>query len=599
MTEKKISFGKIFWPSLIAALIVSIVGIFLFFATTIGLISSLSDFKPQSMSVEDNTILHMTLNGRIAEESETKFNKTRLDFDDKIGLNDLLFGFKEASKDERIKGIYIDIQNVECGYSTAREIRKAINEFEKSGKFAIAYNSGEFISQKEYYIASAANLNYGFPTSTIEFVGLGTELTYFKNTLSKLEIEMQVIRGKNNDFKSAVEPFFRENMSDSSRIQIERYLNSLWFDIREDIAKDRKISADKLNDIAENLSIKRIEDAKKYKLIDDLKYRDEIMEILHLKADVKKEDDLNFLEFEKYSKKKFNLNQLLVTDDNPTVAVILAEGEITTNGDEMTSEEICSYFQEVRKNKSIKTVILRINSPGGSALASDEIWREVKITNKSKKVIVSMGDVAASGGYYIASASSYIFAEPTTITGSIGVFGIIPYTGKFLSNKLGLTFDRAYTNQHSVFSLNKKLTPQELEFIQDEVDQIYVQFLNRVSEGRKMTVNQVNKIARGRVWTGRDAVKIGLVDQLGGINDAISFASKMANIKDPKVLFYPLKEENPIEELLEKIDEETTSKKSSSATIMPAKLLEYYNQLKELESNIGIQMRLPYQIQIH
>ncbi len=600
MTDKKIGFGKIFWPSLVAALIVSIVGTIIFLLITAGLISGLSDLKPEPFTVKEKTVLHITLDGQISEVSDTKFNKSQLSFENKIGLSDLLFGFKNAAVDDNIKGIFIDIKDVSCGYSTAKELRQAINEFEKCGKFAIAYNSGEYVSQKEYYIASAANLNYGFPTTAMEFVGLGAELMFFKKTLEKLEVEMQVIRGRNNDFKSAVEPFFREEMSDSSRVQIERYITSMWIDIKSDIAQDRKTSVEELNNIAENATIHRVEDGVKYKLIDGVKYRDEVIDILKQKSGIALSEDLNLQSFEKYSKKLFYEDQTISKLDEPNIAVILAEGEISTDGNGLTSKEICKLFQDVRKNKTIKTVVFRINSPGGSALASDEIWREVKLTNKNQKVIVSMGDVAASGGYYIAAPATTIFAEPTTVTGSIGVFGVIPFTGNLLTNKLGLTFDRASTNKHSVMSLNRKLTPDELGLIQAEVDQIYLQFMKNVSEGRKMTIPQVNAIARGRVWTGRDALKIGLVDKLGGITDALNYAAKKANIKNQKVLYYPLKEEDPISELIEKIEEETSSKTSSETTIeLPTEIMSYYKQLKSLETYSGVQMRLPYQIDIH
>jgi protease-4 len=596
MTEKRISFGKIFWPSIVAALIVSIIGSIIFLLISFGIISGLSDGKPYS--VKENTVLHITLNGNIAEFGDTKFNKSQLNFENKIGLSDLLFGFKMAAKDKHIKGLFIDIKDVKCGYATAREIRNAINDFEKSGKFAIAYNSGEYISQKEYYIASAAKLNYGFPTSAMEFIGLGTELMYFKNTLEKLEIEVQVVRGGNNDFKSAVEPFYRENMSDSSRVQIEKYLKGMWFDIRNDISFDRKVNAKELDRIAESVSIHRAEDAVKYKLLDGVKYRDEIIDLIKIKAGLGVHNDLELQAFEKYSKKNFIKDQLLVKADEPNIAVILAEGEITTDGDGLTSKEICKLFQDVRRNKSVKTVIFRINSPGGSALASDEIWREVKITNKVKKVVVSMGDVAASGGYYIAAPASAIFAEPNTITGSIGVFGVIPYTGKMLTNKLGLTFDRASTNLHSVMSLNRKLTDIELNLVQEEVDQVYMQFMNIVAEGRGITVKQVNKIARGRVWTGRDALKIGLVDKLGGITDAINYAAKKTKIQNIKVLYYPLIEENPIADLIEKLEEETNKNSPSGSTDIPLALMNYLQKLKSLGSYSGIQMRLPYEINI-
>lgn len=595
MEGNKIKFGKIFWPSLVAALIVSVIGTLIFMIAAGSLIGGLSE--KETYLVSPNTVLHLTLEGGIAEKTDSKFNKSDLTFNNKIGLSDLLFGFKQAATDDNIKGVFIDISNVECGYASAREIRNAINEFEKSGKFAIAYNSGEVITQKSYYVASAANTNYGFPTSAMEFMGLGAELSFYKNTLDKLEVEMQVIRGRNNDFKSAVEPFFRDNMSDSSRVQIERYLTSIWMDVRKDISTDRKVNESKLNEIAENASIHRAEDAVKFKLIDGVKYRDEVIEELKKKAGVKKSEELELKPFEKYSKEKFNDDQDITREDDPNIAVILAEGEVSTDGDGLTSKEICKLFQEVRKNKSIKTVVFRINSPGGSALASDEIWREVKLTNKVKKVVVSMGDVAASGGYYIAAPASAIFAEPNTITGSIGVFGIIPYTGKMMSNKLGLTFDRASTNKHSIMTTNRKLTDEEIVLIQLEVDQIYDQFLGRVAEGRGMTVAQVNQIARGRVWTGRDALKIGLVDELGGIADAINFAAKKAKIKDAKILYYPERKEGLIDDVIEKLGEEETSTKFSSSndTELPAALLMYYKQLKNLENNSGIQMRIPYE----
>lgn len=597
ISGSKIGFGKIFWPSLVAAIIVSILGSIIFLLMVGGFIGGLSDLKSKPYLIEDKTILHITLDGDIAEIGNTKFNKSHFSFDNKIGLSDLLFGFETAAKDDKIKGIFIDISDVNCGYATAKELRNAINNFEKSGKFAIAYNSGEMISQKEYYIASAANLNYGFPSSTMEFVGLGAELTFYKNTLDKLEVEMQVIRGKNNDFKSAVEPFFRDNMSDSSRVQIERYLTSMWGDIRKDISVDRKVSENTLNEIAENVSIHSSSDAIKYKLIDGVKYRDEVIDILRKKTGVSKNEEVKLQAFEKYSKKKFYQNQLIAKSDSPNIAVILAEGEVSTDGEGLSSKNICKLFQEARKNRTIKTVVFRINSPGGSALASDEIWREVKLTNNVKPVIVSMGDVAASGGYYIAAPASAIFAEENTITGSIGVFGVIPYTGKMLSNKLGLTFDRASTNKHSVMTMNRKLTEEEMVIIQKEVDNIYLQFMGRVAEGRGMSIAAVNTIARGRVWTGRDALKIGLVDKLGGINDAINYAAKKMNIKSPKILYYPIVKEDLLSELIENFNEDDTKVNvSMSDSEIPAALLEYYSQLKKLETIKGVQMRLPYEM---
>lgn len=596
MSEKKVTFGRVFWPSLVAILVVSIISIVVFFFVLGGIINGIGGSEPYS--VKEKTILHMTLDGVIAEKSSTKFEVMSFETENKMGLSDLLYGLEKAKTDDKIKGIFIELNNVQCGFATAKEIRSAINDFEKSGKFAVAYSSGEVVTQKEYYIASAANEIYGFPTSTVEFVGLGAELMFFKNTLDKLEVEMQVIRGKNNDFKSAVEPFFRTEMSDSSRHQINTYLTSIWSDIRSDISKDRKISVNRLNEIAENMEVRRATDAVSVGLLDNVKYRDEVLSMLRKKIKIKESDELNLQSFEKYAKKKFMVQQQL-NADKANLAVILAEGDVSVDGDGLTSEKICKYIKEARLDKNIKTIVLRVNSPGGSALASDEIWREVQLANAKKTVIVSMGDVAASGGYYIASPAHKIFADPSTITGSIGVFGVIPYTGKMLENKIGLTFDRASTNKHAVLSTNRKLTESEMEIIQSEVDEIYAQFLSRVAEGRGMTTEAINVIARGRVWTGVDAKRIGIVDELGGISDAIRYAAKKAGIKETKIKYWPEVKEDPFAEILEQFNEQNETSTQIKAEKLPAELKRYYQQLKKLESYQGIQMRMPFDIYLY
>lgn len=596
MSERKVTFGRIFWPSLWAALIVSVVGLLIWFLIIGSVIGSFN--TDTGLKVENNTVLHMTLNGDVQEMSASEFDPMNFEMTHSPGLVDILHGLEVAKTDKKIKGLFIELEGVSCGFSTAQDIRNAIKDFEKSGKFVVAYHSGEYVSQLEYYIASAATKNYGFPTTNMQMLGLGAELTYFKNTLDMLDVEMQVIRGSNNDFKSAVEPFFREDMSDSSRLQIETYINGLWGNYKKDIAADRKISQEELHRIAENVLVTDLNDAVKYKLIDETKYRDEVLAILSEKAGTKKGDELELLPFMKYAKKRFYQDQILMQADAPNVAVIVAEGDVSRDGDGLTSEEICKLFREVRADKNIKTVVFRINSPGGSALASDEIWREVKLTNDKKKVVVSMGDVAASGGYYIAAPASAIFAQPTTITGSIGVFGVIPYTGAMMQNKLGVTFDRVSTNKHSVMTTNRRLTEEETAIIQKSVDDIYDDFKARVAEGRGMTKDQVDVIARGRVWTGQDAKRIGLVDELGGLTDAIAYAADKAGIKKPKVLYYPNVEEDPFEELLEQLSEAETVKMRSQQAEMPKALIEYYEALKSLESISGIQMRLPYRVNI-
>lgn len=594
MSEKKISFGKIFWPSFLAVFIMSIIGLLIFALILGGVIGRFGEFGPKPMAVKNNTVLHMTLDGRINEKSSVNIDAASLSVNDNIGLSDVLYGIELAKTDSKIKGIFLEIGDLECGYATAKEIRNALNDFETSGKFIVAYNAGEVISQKEYYIASAANEVYGFPSSIMEFVGLGAELTFFKNTLEKLEVEVQVVRGKNNDFKSAVEPFFREYMSDSSRLQMTRYVTSMWEDIRDEIAEDRHLKSLRLNEIADSVLIRRASDAVHYKLLDGIKYRDEVLTLINKKIGNEPNDVLNLQAFQKYAKKKFYKNQAITKGSDPTIAVILAEGEVSKDGEGLASNDICELLIEARKNPSIKTIVLRINSPGGSALASEEIWREVSITNRLKKVVVSMGDVAASGGYYIATPASYIFAETSTITGSIGVFGMIPYTGKMLENKLGLTFDRVATNKFSVMSMNRKLTKEEFAIVQQEVDTIYGTFLNRVSVGRKMPIEKVNAIARGRVWTGKDAKEIGLVDELGGLKNAIAYAARKAGVKEPKVLYYPLRKEDKWMDLLEQFEEQNNTSIHSANSTIPKDLIKYFNQLKTLENKTGFQMRLPF-----
>ena len=590
---RKVTFGRIFWPSLVAIIVASFISMLLFFTVLGGIIGSF--INPTTTEAKSGPVLHMTLEGQISEGS-SKFNPTSMGMESKIGISDILYGLEAAKKDKSIKGVFLELKNLQCGFASAREIRNAINDFEKSGKFVVSYNGGEVITQKEYYVSSAADENYAFPTSTMEFIGLGAELMFFKNTLDKLEVEMQVIRGNNNDFKSAVEPFFRTDMSDSSRVQIEKYLSSIWMDIRTDISKDRKVTVEELNDIAENVKIHRAQDAVGLKMLDGTKYKDEVLAIVAKKAGKESILEKDMIAFEKYAQKGLIDNQSsVIKSKSANVAVILAEGDVSVSGDGLSSDKICKYVREAREDKSIKTIVLRVNSPGGSALASDEIWREVQLANKTKKVIVSMGDVAASGGYYIASPADRIFAEPTTITGSIGVFGTIPFIGNMLENKLGLTFDRAQTNKHSVMSLNRKLTPEELAMIQTEVDAIYAQFLNRVSEGRGIAVEKVNQMARGRVWTGTDAKNIGLVDELGGLKDAINYAAKKAGIKDVSVRYWPEKKTDRLTEFIETITD-SESAEMMTQTKMPENLIYYYEQLKKLEGMQGIQMRMPYEI---
>ena len=601
MTEKRITFWKIFWPAFTAIIVSTAVYLLIFFGIIGGVIASVGGEDTDENS--SNTILHMTLEGEIAENSSSKFNPSSFSVDKKIGLSDILFGLEKAETDENIKGLYLELSDINCGISSAREIRRALTKFQKSGKFVIAYTSGEMVSQKQLYLTTAIKESYGFPGTMVEFLGLGTEPMFFKNTLDLLGVEMQVIRGRNNDFKSAVEPYLFSKMSDSSRLQTTQLLNNIWQEVRCEISKDIQTDTATLNKIANNALVTSVEEGVNYHFFKAAKYKDEILDLLTKKVNIESSDDLNLVPFEKYARKNFYNQQISNNLSKPNVAIILAEGGISVDGDELASDNIAKYIREARLDDNIKTIVLRVNSPGGSALASDIIWREVIVANKFKKVVVSMGDVAASGGYYIAAAASHIFAEPTTITGSIGVFGIIPYTGKFFQDKLGITFDKVTTNKHASLSLNHKLTQEELILIQKQVDKIYTDFLSKVAQGRKMKPELVHRYARGRVWTGSEAKKIGLIDDLGGLNDAISYAAKQAKIINIIPRYWPEKKLEPMEEILNQLEDITEGKTAHASSIttskIPASIQKYYAELIKLESMQGIQMRMPFNLEIH
>ena len=594
MSDQKVSFGKLFWPSFVAVMIAGLISLFLFFLVLGGIIGSFGDFGPAPLAIKNSTVLHLKLTGDLKDKSDETLDIADFKVNRTVGLPDLLYGIEKAKTDPKIKGIFLELGSLKCGFASAKELHDAIKDFQKSGKFAVAYLSGEYVSQTSYYISSAAKEVYGFPSTNMEFTGIGVQLMFFKNLLDNLNIEVDIVRGSNNDFKSAVEPFFRTNMSDSSRLQTQTFLRTMWRTMRNDIALNKGLDTVLLDQHVDSLHILDCQSAYKAKLISGLSYRDEFLGLLKKKVGIQQEDELELQSLEKYALKAFSDRQLLVKNQNPNIAVILAEGDVATSGDGISSEKICKLFQKVRNDKNITAVVFRINSPGGSALASEEIWREVAQTQKKKKVIVSMGDVAASGGYYIATPADRIFAEPTTITGSIGVFGMIPYTGKFMENKLGITFDEVRTNQHSLTTLNKKLTPEELAVIQMQVDKIYTQFLTRVSNGRKMKMDQVGILARGRVWSGEDALRIGLVDELGGLSKAIAYASRKMN--NPKVVYYPIVKKNSLSEIAEMIEQQQEEDETIQMDIaIPTELKALYARIKKIESMSGIQMRMPFE----
>jgi protease-4 len=518
-----------------------------------------------------------------------------IDGEKAIGLNDILVNIKKAKTDNNIKGIFLDESYMLSGQATTEEIRNALIDFKKSGKFIVAYS--EVYTQGFYYLASVADKVYINPKGIFEFRGFHSQITFLKGALDKLGIEAQVI--KVGTYKSAVEPFILDKMSDANRMQINSYLGSLYDYFLTGISRSRKINKDSLFNLANNLSIQFPEDALKYKLVDGLKYKDEVLDELKQRTDIETKSDLHNVELVDYTNTIANGGNDKKEPKNH-IAVIYATGEIAGgDGDENSigSEKISSALRKVRLDDKVKAVVLRINSPGGSSLASDVIWREVLLTKKVKPIIVSMGDVAASGGYYIACAADSIIAEPNTITGSIGIFAIIPNLQKLFNNKLGITFDGVKTGKYAdLGDVSRPLSPEEKAIIQNSVNRGYDDFTKAVAKGRHKTPAYIDSIGQGRVWTGTQAIKIGLVDRLGNINDAIHSAAKMANIKGYKLVSYPEQKSffNRFGSGL------STEIKTHFVKSELGDDYRYYEQIKNLTQMMRTpQARMPYDVVIH
>ena len=596
------TFWKTFWASLLASIVSGLIIIGVFFLILNVMISSFQDmFESKKLVVAENTVLHMEFNESIGDYTSASFNPSSFQLDKQFGLMEILDGIELAKTDPKIKGIFINCDEISAGMATVKEIRDALADFQESGKFLISYHENH--STKAYYLSSVAKEVYVFPSGMINWLGLGSEIMFVKGALEKLEVEMQIIRGSNNKFKSAVEPLLYTEMSDANRIQTQKFLDALWAEMVDGVAESRKLKPDFLNKVADSVLVRQSGQAVDYKMADGVKYYDEVLDILKEKAGTNKDGELELLSFKKYALKRTKEERTLDKIETKNIAVIFAEGEIVDgngSGTQIGGTSLSKDIRTAREDKDIKAIVLRINSPGGSALASDIIWREVILTQEAgKPIIVSMGDVAASGGYYIACGADRIFAQENTITGSIGVFGIIPYTGKMFENKLGITFDRVQTNSHAILSTNRKLDETELGIIQEGVDLIYDDFISKVAEGRGMKKAMVDSIGQGRVWAGTDAKEIGLVDEFGGIYDAIAYAADQASIsKDSiKLKFYPEDTKSEFFEFLEGLDD-MDDKAFVSKSRLEAQLLDMYSYIKTIGSNSTIQARMPYLIWI-
>lgn len=568
--------------------------VLIFFVLIAIITATVSSAGKEEVKVSEGSILHVSFNQPIKERSSNNPFETldlgKLRAKQQPGLNDILGEIKNAKTDANIKGIYLDIQSIAAGIATSEEIRNALLDFKKSGKFIYAY--AEEYTQGAYYLASVSDKIYLNPQGALTINGLSTQLAFFKGTLDKLEIEPEVIR--HGKYKSAIEPFIRADMSEENRTQIAGFVDPIWNHMVTNIAAARKLTKEEVYLIADSLKARNANDALQLKLVDQLAYYDQFVEDLNVKCGKEKSAELKLISLGKY---KNAVKSTGLAKDK--IAVIYANGEIQSGeGDDNTigSESLAEAIAEARKDEKVKAIVLRVNSPGGSALASDIIWREVILAKKSKPVVVSMGDVAASGGYYISCAADKIFAQPNTITGSIGVFGLMFNAGNMFKNKLGITFDTYKTSNYTdLGTMSRPLTPGERLIMQNSVDEVYNTFTSRVAEGRKMKQADVDSIGQGRVWSGVDAKRIGLVDELGGIEDAIKAAASLAKLKEFRIKALPEQDE-PFQMLMNDLSSE------AKTWYMENKLgvgYEYYKAANDLIKVQGIQARTLYGVKFN
>jgi protease IV len=592
-------FFKFLFASCLGTML-ALVALFFIGAGAIGsLASKVTEDKKDS--IEPNSVLELDFKVGIPE----KTNNTPMDFFDKdredvLGLTDMVSAIKSAKEDANIKGIYLNASALSAGKATSSVLRDAILDFKTSGKFVYAY--ANYYTQNAYYIVSAADSILLNPVGMVEFKGLSSTVTYFKGMLDKLDVKMKIFyAGK---FKSATEPFRVDKMSDENRLQVREYLNGLYDVFIKDISKSRNIPEATLRTMADNMEGRDADRALQSRLVDRIAYEDEVFTAMKSKIGLDKKDKLHRIKLENYFASK---GKDIDFSSKDKVAVIYLEGQIN-DGDsgepgEIFSGKVVKDLRKIREDDKIKALVLRVNSPGGSVLASENILREVNLFKASgRPVVVSMGDVAASGGYYIACTADSIFAEPNTITGSIGVFGMFPMLNNTMKNKLGITYDTVRTARMSAGgSPFIEFSPEEDAVYQSGVDRIYQDFLKKVANGRKKTTDQINEIAQGRVWTGIKAKEIGLVDDLGGINRAISSAAKLAGLEKYRTTEYP-RTKKGWEQFMERFTKEgETNNDDIKMWLLKKELGEMYpmyKTIKDFKKMEGVQARLPFLIAI-
>lgn len=585
---------KSFLKYLLASILGVIIASLILFFITLGIVGAIVSSQDKEFKVNPQSILMLKLDQPISDRKPANpfagINPLSMGIETQIGLNEVLANIKKASKDTNICGIYLELSALQTGIATIDEIRNALLDFKKSGKFIISY--ADYYRQPTYYLASVSDKILMNPAGVLNFDGLNAEILFYSKALDKLDIEPQIIR--HGKFKSAVEPLINEKMSEENRLQIKTYIGSIWQHIITQVSLQRGIPADKINAMADNLIAGSANDVYKMGLIDSVVYKDQVLEILANLSKVKKVNKLNFVTHNQYTKaprpkevKGYSKNK---------IAVIYASGNIIEgekDENNISSEIFAQAIRKAREDSSIKAIVLRVNSGGGSALASEIIWRELDLTRKVKPVIASMGDVAASGGYYIVAPADTIISSPVTLTGSIGVFGVYFNAKGFFNNKLGISADVEKTNRHSDFgSLFRSFDAEEKQNLQLLVDNVYETFITHVAEGRNMQKDAVDKIGEGRVWSGSDAKKIGLVDDFGGLNRAIEIAAEKAGIKQYRIVELP-RQKNPIEQLVSELSGE-----ARLAKMIPYEL-RYYFHFKNIIDSRGILARLPFEMEIY
>lgn len=589
-------FFKMFFASFFAVIVAGVIVVAIIIGIAAGISSAVTEEK--DTEVASNSVLVMDLGKMVHEQGErNSFAAFSGDLNYAPGLYDITKALQHAKTDDKIKGILIKLDFVPNGWATMQQIRQALLDFKKSKKFIYAY--GEIIPQKSYYLASVADSIFLNPVGFTELKGVSTELTFFKGTLDKLELQPEIFyAGK---FKSATEPFRAEKMSEPNKLQVAELQADIWNEFTHAVAEHTKTSAEAVNQLAQTGVIQFPADALKYKLVDALGYWDEVEEKLKSRTGTKEDEKVKYTDLEDYaatarSKRNYKSEK---------IAVLFAEGSIS-DGDknddyEIASNDIAEEIRKIRKDEKIKAVVLRVNSPGGSALASEVILRELQLLREKKPLIVSMGDVAASGGYYIACQADSIFALPNTITGSIGVFSMLFNSEQLMKNKLGITFDGVKNAPYADFpSVTRPLNAAESARMQSGVDTIYSIFKRRVAAGRKMQEMMVDSIGQGRVWTGTDALRIGLVDGLGGLDRALAAAARKAGLKDYQVSTYPAPNDK-FESFMKRFKGTSLSKEAVKAAMKEGLGSDYdlIKQIKDLrEINGRAQMAMPSRIRI-